>query len=552
MLITKEIKIKINNRYVKYYKELGYNVKGGDEIVIPIKHLSEQSHIKVECKCDNCDTITNINYYNYILNIKNQGKYYCKKCKHLKSEKTNLEKYGVKSTLQSNNVIKKIKEKNKEKYGVEHYSQTNEYKELIKKKNQEKYGVDWFFQTDEYLEKKKRTNQEKYGVDFYSQTDEYLEKKKRTNQEKYGENFYSQTKDFKEKVIQNTINRYENKDIKVLKILENDIEIKCDKGHTYILSKDLLKNRLRFNIEPCLICNPINNHISDKENKLLDFIKENYNGKIITNDRKILDGKELDIYLPELNLAFEFNGIYWHNELYKENKYHFNKTEKCEEKGIHLFHVWEDHWNYKQDIIKSMILNKLGKTKNKIGARKCKIKEINDNKLIRKFLDENHLQGFVGSKEKLGLFYKEELVSLMTFGKKRTFMNSKSLENEYELLRFCNKLNTNIIGGANKLFKYFIKTYNPEEIISYADRSHSQGNLYNKLGFNFVSKTPPNYYYIIDDMRKHRFGFRKDVLIKQGYNKDMTEHEIMFSRKIYRVYDSGSLKFTKSMKCFNI
>ena len=111
------------------------------------------------------------------------------------------------------------------------------------------------------------------------------------------------------------------------------------------------------------------------------------------------------------------------------------------------------------------------------------------------------------------------------------------------MLRFCNKLNTNIIGGASKLFKHFVENYKSKEITTYADRSISQGRLYETLGFKFIKKTEPNYYYIIDGIRHHRFNFRKDVLVKQGYDPNKTEHEIMLERNIYRIYDSGNLKF---------
>jgi hypothetical protein len=280
------------------------------------------------------------------------------------------------------------------------------------------------------------------------------------------------------------------------------------------------------------------------EKDLLNFIKENYNSVIIENDKKIINPYELDIYLPDLNLAFEFNGLYWHNELNKPNNYHKMKTDLCLEKGIHLVHIYEDDWVYKQGIVKSMILNKLNKTKYKIFARKCEIKDVTDNNLIRDFLNDNHIQGFVGSKVKIGLFYDNELISLMTFGKLRKPLNSKSKNNnEYEMLRFCNKLNTNIIGGASKLFKYFINKYDPEQVISYADRSYSNGNLYNILGFKFDHITSPNYYYIIDKIRKHRFGFRKDILIKQGYDTNKSEHDIMLEREYYRIYNSGNYKF---------
>jgi len=281
------------------------------------------------------------------------------------------------------------------------------------------------------------------------------------------------------------------------------------------------------------------------ENQLKEFIKNNYKLNIIDKSRNIIHPYELDIYIPDLKIAFEFNGLYWHNELYKDKKYHLNKTELCEKNGIQLIHIYEDDWLYKQDIVKSIILNKLGKSINKIYARKTEVRDITDNKLVREFLDKNHLQGFIGSSVKLGLFINNELVSLMTFGKRRVTMGKKGTnEDDYELLRFCSKLNTNIIGGANKLFKYFVKNHKPKEITTYADRSWSNGNLYKQMGFNYEGKTEPNYYYIIDRIKHYRFNFRKDKLIKEGFDPFSTERQIMLDRKIYRIYDSGNLKYT--------
>jgi len=341
----------------------------------------------------------------------------------------------------------------------------------------------------------------------------------------------------------NRINEIEN--LIDIDYINNIYTLKCDCGeeHNFNIKYNTYKNRKTYGIKMCTICNYTKK--SGKEMELLKFIKENYDGEIIENSRNIIEPYELDIYLPDLKLAFEFNGLWWHNELYKEKNYHRNKTENCLEKGIQLMCIWEDDWNFKQEIVKSMILNKLGKTPNKIFARKCEIKEVTDTKLVRNFLIKNHIQGFVGSSVKLGLFYENELVSLMTLGKKRKFMNSSSKnDGEFELLRFCTKLNMNVIGGASKLFKYFIKNYNYNEITTYADRSHSQGKLYMTLGFNFISKTPPNYYYVIDGMRRHRFGFRKDVLVKEGYDPNKTEIQIMAERNLYRIFDSGSMKFS--------
>jgi hypothetical protein len=111
------------------------------------------------------------------------------------------------------------------------------------------------------------------------------------------------------------------------------------------------------------------------------------------------------------------------------------------------------------------------------------------------------------------------------------------------MLRFCNKLNINVVGGTSRLFKYFLDEYKPNEIISYVDRSWSTGRLYERLGFKLKEKTEPNYYYIMDGVRKHRFGFRKDKLVKDGFDPNKTEHEIMLERKMFRIYDSGSLKY---------
>ena len=149
------------------------------------------------------------------------------------------------------------------------------------------------------------------------------------------------------------------------------------------------------------------------------------------------------------------------NELNKESKYHLNKTELCEKQGIRLIHIFEDEWLYKQNIVKSRLKSLLGLTDEKIYARKCKIKDVSfsDCKI---FLEENHIQGNVNAKHRYGLYYNDELVSIMTFGSKRKNLGSKSEDESYELLRFCNKLNTTVVGGASRLMNYFIKTHNPK------------------------------------------------------------------------------------------
>ena len=280
------------------------------------------------------------------------------------------------------------------------------------------------------------------------------------------------------------------------------------------------------------------------ENEVKEFIKS-VNPNIIENSRKIISPLELDIYIPSHKLAIEYNGLYWHSELHKPSNYHLNKTELCEKQGIQLIHIFEDEWLIKKDIVKSRLINILGLTPNKIYGRKTKIRKISS-KDSKEFLDNNHIQGSTNSSIKLGLYYNDELVSVMVFNKPR--LGIGNYYDGYELTRFCNKLNTNVIGGADKLLKYFIKTYNPKQIISYADRRWSQGDLYTKLGFQETHMNKPNYWYIINNNRKHRFGFRKHILKKQGFDvENKTEHEIMLDRKIYRMYDCGTITYKKTL-----
>ena len=559
MIIDENIKIKGNVSNIEHFKNLGYDIKINEYIEIKVKDLLKKSHVIVNVKCNVCNDERNITYFSYCRNIGNGTLYTCPKCSKIKSKKTSMERYGVEFPIQLDEFKQKRKRNNIEKYGVDEPAKLKEFIDKVKETKKIKYGDETYTNIDKSketkkikygdenyynLEKCKKTNLEKYGTENVFQNDEIKNKKKETFLKHYGVDNYSKSEKYKNIKNNKILNKYEN--INAIETNNDIIKLECDQNenHNYDINIYALRNRIIYKTVLCTICNPISSNTnSGYEIQLQDFIKENYNDEIILNNREIIKPNELDIYLPKLKLAFEFNGLYWHNELNKKNDYHLNKTEECEKQGIKLIHIYEDDWIYKQYIIKSRISNFLGKSE-KIFARKCKIKEISDNKLIREFLEKNHLQGFVGSKIKIGLFYNEELVSLMTFGSFRVSMGQKSTEGTYEMLRFCNKLNTNVIGGASRLFKYFINQYKPIEVISYADRSWSSGDLYEKLEFKLIHKTKPNYYYIVNRIKKYRFLFKKDTLIKEGADSNKSEHEIMLDRKIYRIYDSGHLKYS--------
>ena len=285
--------------------------------------------------------------------------------------------------------------------------------------------------------------------------------------------------------------------------------------------------------------------LSKAEDQIVDFLKNIHIENIIQSDRTILKPKELDIYVPAEQIAIEYDGLRWHSELFSNNAVNnqLAKTNDCNKKGIRLIHIFEDEWLEKPQIVKSMLRNILGKTSNRLYARQCEIRDV-DTRTAMQFLDDNHIQGRCKAKYHYGLYHDGELVSLMTFGntsQQRKY--NEDYDNTWELLRFCNKLDTSVVGGASKLLKHFIGEVKPHMIMTYADKRWSVGKLYERLGFTYTHDSKPNYFYVVGQHRENRFKYRKGELVKQGFDPDKSEHEIMLERGIPRIYDCGTMAF---------
>lgn len=271
-----------------------------------------------------------------------------------------------------------------------------------------------------------------------------------------------------------------------------------------------------------------------------ELVKNDYD--IINRARNILNGKELDIYIPSKKLAIEFNGAYWHSSIFKEYKYHQNKTIECAKNGIRLIHVFEYEWvnKDKKNKIKAYLKDILCKDENtKIYGRNTVINEINADE-ARGFINTNHLQGYINSSINIGCFYNNELVGVMALGKARF-----DTHNEYEIYRMCFKHGVNVIGGANKLFKYFVDTYKPKSVVTYSDISKFTGNVYPTMGFKVVKITSPNYVWVnghtLEVLSREMTQKHKLVEANLG-TPEQTEDEIMYSLGYYKVYDSGNIK----------
>jgi len=386
----------------------------------------------------------------------------------------------------------------------------------------EKWGVDNPNKLKIIRDKIYDTNLERYGFKYASQSPHIKEKIKKSVLEKWGvENLM-----YNERIRIDNFKIAQHPNYIRLLVDEklNEFRCDCDVNHIFKISSDNFYKRIESNNPLCTICYPIGNSVSIKEDELFKFINSVYSGEVIQSYR---DGLEIDIYIPDLKLGFEFNGLFWHSNRYRENNYHLEKSKYFSERGIRIIHIWEDDWDNRVEILKSMIKNILGVSISKIGARNCQVVELES---VNDFLDMNHIQGGVKSVVKLGLYHNSELVSVMTFDQ---FEGRKKMsEGEWNLNRFCSKLETSVVGGASKLLSYFISKHRPVRIISYADRDWSVGGLYQSLGFNKVSESKPDYKYIVEGKRVHKSNFKKSIT-------NISESKL----DIPRVYDCGKIKF---------
>lgn len=512
-----------------------------------------------------------------------------------KQKKTCIEKYGVENVFQNEEIKDKIKQTNLERYGVEFVQQSEEIKERVKKTNLEKYGVEYSFQSQEVREKTIKTNMERYGAKAPAQNKQVVEKMKETCLERYGADCSLKNSEV-DKKRQNTWNKkhggnpsvdpnviekrkntnierfgsenYLNSSLYFEKVLETMKEkwknyvvpmfsveeyqgtnkgivykwkcVKCGNEFEQKIQSNFHTYEKYEYIPRCLNCYPFLSGTSNCEKSVLDFVKSIYHGEILENNRSLISPYELDIYLPDKKLAIEFDGIYWHNSDNKPNDYHLFKTEQCEKQGIQLIHIFEDEWINKRKIVEDRIKSILGIFDKKIYARKCQIKSISS-KESNEFLNENHLQCGDNSSIRYGLFFEDELVSVMTFGKPRFNDNYN-----YELIRFASKLGFQVIGGFGKLLKYFIKNFPNNSIVSYADRRYSQGKVYLKNNFKFVEVSKPNYFYVKGNEKFSRYQCQKHKLRKllgERFDENLSETENMLFNGFCKIFDCGNIVY---------
>jgi len=506
VLSLEEIKESIKKLYEKYsIKNISRAIKRDTVLYNSLKsHFPTKTNISemlylLDNKEPNCPYGNSKQYVGYNEGYRNCGKAsLCQCTRESISASSKLAKSKL-TIIQKEDIRNRTKKTNLAKYGVENVGQSTYAKEQHKKyyededniKNAianyklamlEKYGVDNPKKIETVVEKIKETNIAKYDYPNAMQNKEVNVKSKNTKDQKYGDmSKYLLTKSY-EKIKEKIETEF---NFELLTLVEDYkgvgqsimYDFRCLSCNTKT-SKVINHNSIR-----CQKCNP-REYVSKAELSVREFLESLGVENAIYNDRQVLNGLELDIYLPDYNFAIEYNGLYWHSEEVggKNKDYHRQKFKACEEKGIQLFTLFSDSWENKKTIVKNMLINKLGKGVDRIHGRKCTVKEITSSQ-SKQFLDSNHIQGNTSASIKLGLFYCDDLVSVMTFSKNRMGIgSSKITEGEYELVRYST--NSNVMGGAGKLLSYFEKNYNPLKITSYSDNCVSLGKMYSKLGFD--------------------------------------------------------------------
>lgn len=352
----------------------------------------------------------------------------------------------------------------------------------------------------------------------------------------------------------------------------------CGESFKYITNTHLKKHnvtQLEYKIKygQDLISDGTKNKLTNNYHQFLKnapYIKTSSIEKLIINEiplnftqsnRTILNGKEIDLLFNDIGI--ELNGCIYHTENFgkKDRNYHLNKSKTALDKNIKLYHIFEDEIHSKPDIVLNKLRHilKYKSNHNIIHARKTIISENITHEEKSKFLNNNHIQGNDKSKINVVARYGDDIIGIMTFDNKRYMNKSQNHSHKvYELSRFCVKNDVISNGLASKLLKYFILNYNPNTIISFADRRWTpdpNNNLYTKLKFDLVKTLPPNYWYYnpkIDRVKRfHKFGFGKNNLKKrfpEVYDHNKSEWEMMQELGYDRIWDCGKFKYELNLK----
>jgi hypothetical protein len=311
----------------------------------------------------------------------------------------------------------------------------------------------------------------------------------------------------------------------------------CARDHEW---QAAIYHRTRNN-SGCPVC-AAGRNISIDEQEIADYLTA-YGMRIIQSDRSLLSGAELDIYIPEKNLAIEFNGVFWHSEKAgKGDTYHYDKWIAAKNVGIQLIQIWEDEWKRNPKLIKTVLLHKLSiNTQDMVSAQNTVITILAKPEAER-FLNTSHVNGFTSGSHYLGL-YNGDTNSLIT-----VMVLKKQAGNTLNIVRYATS--KHVVGGFTKLLSYAEQNFSPDRFVGVSDHCVSNGELYENNGFTVDKELAPDYRYVVKNERRPKSEysvtrFKDDPNLK--WQDGLTEKELADLNGIPRIWDAGKTRWVKTV-----
>jgi len=505
--------LNIDDGVFRYIQEV-YGIKKDRKLIAQ----SSQQTVQSKYGCSNISQIDGVREKKVETCRKNFGVDYPGQSSsvRVKMAQTCLDSHGIDNPFHDQ---LKIREAVFNKFGVDNVMKVEHIKQKLGSNNLARTGYAWPMSNPDILMKRNVTNQQRYGGNSPLCSDEVIKKQQDTMFECYGVKNATQTHLSKE-----SIEILSNRASLLAFILSFDeidrtvSTISCELGYSYIHVVQVIHN---YNLDEYIQWNCY----TLGENAIKSLL-DSYGISYMCHRRDIISPYELDVYLPEYNVAIEFNGTYWHSSLFLPNDYHYIKSKLCEEKNIRLIHIWEYEWKNERQryVLENIILSACGLSK-RVYARNCSIDVRKSSEMVE-FFNTNNVQGFRGGKFSICLVYDNEVVMAYMMG--NAFFGKGKYE--WEVLRGATKLGYVVVGGVSKIWNYFINTYAPESCVYYIDY-----NYFNGQSLNYLSGMK----YVETQQSFKNWWVNEDVVKNREPSKHKEIKELQLLGKVVPIYNAG-------------
>jgi hypothetical protein len=491
-----------------------------------------------------------------------------------KREQTCLVRYGVRNPLaspiirakfkmsseQRRQILEKAWRTYKNRTGFDHPSKNPEIKMKKKATLLARYGTANLMTLPEIKEKIQATNRKKYGVRWFTESSLFKEKVQATIKNRYGVSWVGQIETVREKMnyTRQKMNYTQDQWQKITsKIFWEQEYLKGEKSILQIAKElglnDTLCGRFLHKYAPNIQIREQYVH-SSTELQLKDWVQEQLPGHEVIHKTlnalakdlgvSIVSRHTLDIYIPHLRLAIEFNGLYWHSNVFHDASYHLGKTKAAEKLGVRLIHIWSDDWEFRQDLVKTKLKYIMGLSDKlrRIHPRECSI-SVPTKEQKRSFYNANHIKGDGAGSVNYALFHGGIPVAMISLKQV-----DRSDPSKWDLNRFAVDINYHVPGAFSKLLAHFKRNHAWSSIITYADKCWATGETYLKSGFKWTHDSPPAFHVIKKGFmtRSSRRNYTHDRLRKmfpETYDPAKSQLENIFEAGLSVVYDCGNKVF---------